>query len=83
MDRVVETPRVEDGVVWIVVRVDGLRFKMGSASAGEWNIFYPGMDPMVRDKAKAIAVAWEREHSEESAALFALAQKARKAKPKP
>jgi hypothetical protein len=70
MDRIVDEPYAQDGIVWITARIDTQRFKLGAESPGDWNASYPGMDPTVLDKARRLAREWEREHPADAAKLF-------------
>ena len=84
MDRVVGAPKIEDGIAWLPVRVDGLTFKVGAPQSGDWTMFHiskPSAD--VQEKARALAEAWERDNPADAAALFADAAAQQKAASKP
>lgn len=78
-DMVMGRPLHASGVVWIPVRVDGLRFAIGAVRPGDWTLCESAIGQSLRI-AKALADTYERQHPEivdlfAEAALFRAAKK--------
>jgi hypothetical protein len=80
MDRVVGKPHHDGGVVWIPVRVDGRRFAIGACFPGDWNLCVHTPPTGDYYKGRRLAEAYERDHQDELAPLFAAADAVQKAK---
>jgi hypothetical protein len=75
MDRVVGHPSIEDGIVWLPVRVGSLRYRVGAVKPGEWVIFHVAQPSAeVLKAARELAVKWEHGHAAEATTLFAEAK---------
>jgi hypothetical protein len=82
-DQVIGPARTASGVVWLRVRVDGIRFEIGAVFPGEWNLSHLG--PISKPtpdqhKARKLAEQWERDHAADVAQLFTEAAEFRKSK---
>jgi hypothetical protein len=81
--------RLEDGVVWIQVRVNGHLYEVGALEVDQWSLRMPvGVlrEPMGpadgRDgkTARELAIAWASQNRDQLALLFREAEKQRRAK---
>lgn len=72
MDRVTGQPAIEAGVVWLPVRIGGLRYRVGAVKPGDWVMFHVAKpSDEVMKTARELAVKWEHGHAAEATRLFA------------
>jgi len=81
--------RLEDGVVWIQVQVNGHLYEVGALEVDGWSLRMPmgvrrepagPTDPGEGRTARELAVLWARDNRDELASLFREAERQRRAK---